>query len=1175
MRLQQIELIKYGKFTHQRLDFPRGEHDFHLIVGANEAGKSTLRRAIAELLYGMPLRSEMDFVHPLAELRLGAVVESEHGCLAFHRARGRKSLRRPDDEVLAETELARHLGSSTSQAVFERMFCLDLAGLLEGGQTILDAADDVGQLLFQSAAGISSLGAVRDELADEAGKLYAPRKSGERAFYRALDQYEAARQALKASTVNTKQWNAANSKLEAVQAEIAQASERYNTLVIERQRLERLRRIAPRVAQLRDAQAEMQRLSTAVLFPADAAQRLAHGELSIATQSTALQLHQDKLASLQAQLDALQIDQTVLALAPQVEALAEQRQAVAQHPRSIERRSDEVQALLQQAAQLTTQLGWPADEEGIRAQLPSTLALKTLKTLAQDRGGFAQARQSAEENHHRAKLALERLQARQSTETMQALAPELAIALHEAQAFRQSPARQRTQQAALQLARQQLEQALAALSPWTMASEALAALVLPTEERIAALKTERASLAARADTAGQQHAHAREQARQSALLLTQFSSGRSLVTLDQVLQARQQRDDIWSRIKTQAEALDAAAQRMDQAIVHADHLVDSQRDSATDSAQLISLRQDSERDAAAEAARAQDMARADSALAAFDAQWIEDAKRAGLAGMALADISAWLGKRKTALEAAAAVEEKTLELQTECSAADQAANRLRAVLPPGGAGSEDSSLAELCASAEALISQQQAARAAAEMQQRQLQEAESELAHQVQMLQARNSELQQWQQKWRAALSAAHLDQAVQTDEAAAGAVELAENLQKLISEVSDKRSNSIQAMQRELSRFKDDAAALLKELALPVDDSIDAFDTAQKLATRLQQAKETKKEQERLNGERQAADAAVNKAQESLAAARAGLSTLYQLAGSEDSAVLRQLIAQSDRRQACEQEERQHRQAIVDAGDGLTLDALITDYEIQDPAALKPRLDELDSALAQAIDHKAKLAGELTQAQAELQRVHGGADAAVAEAKRLESLAQIGDAAERYIKVASATRLLRWAIDRYRERKQGPLLQRASALFSQMTLGRFERLAPDFEQTPPKLTALRAGGERVAIEGLSEGTRDQLFLALRLAALEMQMAGDRPLPFIADDLFVNFHDSRSRAGLAALGQLSRSTQVIFLTHHQHLVNVARECIGANINVVELDGVKTPDRDSAHAMGPANPSAPA
>ena len=48
-------------------------------------------------------------------------------------------------------------------------------------------------------------------------------------------------------------------------------------------------------------------------------------------------------------------------------------------------------------------------------------------------------------------------------------------------------------------------------------------------------------------------------------------------------------------------------------------------------------------------------------------------------------------------------------------------------------------------------------------------------------------------------------------------------------------------------------------------------------------------------------------------------------------------------------------------------------------------------------------------------------------------------------------------------------------------------------------LVALRPEGERVRIEGLSEGARDQLFLALRLALLERRVG--EPLPFIGDDI--------------------------------------------------------------------------
>jgi len=87
----------------------------------------------------------------------------------------------------------------------------------------------------------------------------------------------------------------------------------------------------------------------------------------------------------------------------------------------------------------------------------------------------------------------------------------------------------------------------------------------------------------------------------------------------------------------------------------------------------------------------------------------------------------------------------------------------------------------------------------------------------------------------------------------------------------------------------------------------------------------------------------------------------------------------------------------------------------------------------------------------------------------------------------------------------------------------------------------------------MSEGTRDQLYLALRLAALELHLEQTTPLPFIADDLFINYDDKRAKAGLEALAKLSESTQVVFLTHHDHLVSVAQEVFGDKLNVVSLN----------------------
>jgi uncharacterized protein YhaN len=222
------------------------------------------------------------------------------------------------------------------------------------------------------------------------------------------------------------------------------------------------------------------------------------------------------------------------------------------------------------------------------------------------------------------------------------------------------------------------------------------------------------------------------------------------------------------------------------------------------------------------------------------------------------------------------------------------------------------------------------------------------------------------------------------------------------------------------------------------------------------------------------------------------------------------------------------------------------------DMAALRAELEDLTTQDEGLVNGLADFAGQRQAAKTALQAIGGSADAAKAEALRQEAIAKMSDAVERYIKVYSAARLLKWSIEQYREAKQGPMLSAASAIFARLTLGAFDKLTVDFDSEPLKLLGRRPNGAVVEVAGMSEGTRDQLYLALRLAALDMHLGQAHVLPFIADDLFINYDDERARAGLEALGDLSRKTQVLFLTHHDHLLSAVQKVFGSEVNVVRL-----------------------
>ena len=99
-------------------------------------------------------------------------------------------------------------------------------------------------------------------------------------------------------------------------------------------------------------------------------------------------------------------------------------------------------------------------------------------------------------------------------------------------------------------------------------------------------------------------------------------------------------------------------------------------------------------------------------------------------------------------------------------------------------------------------------------------------------------------------------------------------------------------------------------------------------------------------------------------------------------------------------------------------------------------------------------------------------------------------------------------------------------------------------------LIAIRDMGEECPVEALSEGARDQLYLALRIAAVETYAAQAEPLPFIADDLLVHFDDTRAAAAIALLADLGRTTQVILFTHHDHVVALAERQPGVGVQAL-------------------------
>jgi uncharacterized protein YhaN len=173
------------------------------------------------------------------------------------------------------------------------------------------------------------------------------------------------------------------------------------------------------------------------------------------------------------------------------------------------------------------------------------------------------------------------------------------------------------------------------------------------------------------------------------------------------------------------------------------------------------------------------------------------------------------------------------------------------------------------------------------------------------------------------------------------------------------------------------------------------------------------------------------------------------------------------------------------------------------------------------------------------------GGDDAVAriEERRRTLLLEIEDKAQHYLRlrlgIAAADRALR----AYRDQHRSSMMQHAAEAFRLISRGAYRGLGTQPGKDGDVLVALGAdGGSKLAAD-LSKGTRFQLYLALRAAGYR-EFAKLRPaVPFIADDIMETFDDHRAEETLRLLGEMSRLGQVIYLTHHGHLRDIAERTV--------------------------------
>lgn len=1159
MRFRRLDLIRYGMFTDFHIDLPApdGEKDpdFHLIVGANEAGKSTTRHAISDLLFGIETRTRFNFIHVNNDMRLGAILENGDSQLEYHRLkRNKQPLRSPDDTSMPDDALAAFTGNA-DRTSFEREFCLDHKRLETGGQSILNSKDDVGRMLFEASAGVGVFGDFLGKLEEEASVLWSSRYSKDREFYKAQDAFKAAQKVLKEATAKTTEWKNATQKVTDASEALTSATEEYQGLENIRTRLDRVRRVAQHFQTRKGKVDERTALGDVIILPESATEDLATAKSDIASADQQIIKYEALITKAAEDRDSVSADETLLSRKDEIVELSEERSRIKNHQSDIGKREAESEALSEDIRGLVRDLEWTiTDEDALAEALPSAVLRKDIESLANRYSGLSQATISANESAKTKERDIGILTKELDDLPDTKFPSGIASSLNTARELGNTETTKADIITRINRIQGAFDNHVAKLTPWTGSTEDLHQLAVPGDIQIEEFRNNERDFSAELKTLKERREEVISEINNSALKESQLHKDARPIASEDIEASRKGRDQLWADIRSGTKSAEKNSDEYEVKVKATDELADTRYRNANDAKELELLRNDI---AKSELERA----RLDEKVEDFEGQhrnlmndWQGEMDKLGLGNMSISTFLSWLGHYRSALGEAEKLTDEQAQLQKLDTQEASAVTDLRQALLQIDISEEITAtftLQQLIERAETEVLEAEKTRTRRE----QLKCDILQGTQNFEDLEAKGDNAKQqfedWQASWSAKTKACRLPDDI-LPQTAIEALSLIAELKEKLARNRDLRQSRILTMQRDLENFEQRA----KTLAQAVTGDLvgkNANEICHALCQLLDTTEQANGTRERALQELEKNTELLTNAQSSKTESEVRLVTHMKQAKVTTISNLEAAIGQSQSHQQLTSLIDDLTTTILDIGDGLSIEELEAEVAAEDLSSIAARLEEIKEQSNTAMSLRDDCVLQKQEAESERDKIHGQSDAATAEAQRQEALAQMAEVTQRYIKVRMGVHLLRWSIERYRDEKRGPLLDRASKIFSILTLGSFQTLEIDFDGDTPQLMGRRPNGNYVDFDGLSDGTGDQLFLSLRLAAVEMQLQHAQSLPFIADDLFINYDDDRAAQGFKALGELAMKSQVIYFTHHDHLIDVAHRAIGEQLNVTRLE----------------------
>lgn len=1174
MRFDRLELRCFGHFRDTSLSFPPHTSDFHIIYGNNEAGKSTALRAIEYLLFGFPKHISDDFLYPRTDLRIGATLSDRQGrSLSIVRRKGiKRTLRDLDDDQPIDAADLESFLRGVDHDDFRNRFGLSYERLVAGGRSLIEGGGDIGEALFAAGSGLAGLKNLRQQLESEVSDLFTPRGRTQRIAAH-LAAIQDTKQELLQATIPAARLLEQQSEYQAAVGRRDRLRQQLAELRSQRNRAESYRRVKQYANKRRGIARDLEPVADAPELDESFSERRREQTSERDVSGQLLASLQPQRKALRAELDSIVIDEAMLAHAGPVEQLAADlatyKKAVRCRP-ALEQR---LTAVEQEMQRLVNELGEAVSIEQVDSLVyPPQVRQKVQNAL--DR--YAGLVRDVERTTHRTRETrreLQRVQAQLESRRTELDPRSLQNALRSIGSPDQLVDAVAEAESAAASLRNQAENRARRLAGWAGGIEEFVGVTTPLPSTIDQIDADLAEAVQRLE---QSRTRAEEMEQRRDKLQRNIDRQHQVADLPSIEllhTARQRRDHLWRFLRRarraswdasqlepagplfrvtdediepirqileefEAQSIDELEDLFQESIRHADQLADRLRNEAEAVARL-----QADRHALAEleetlAAAAAEIERATAHVQRVDRRWRDVWKKTLAHSLSPAEARQWVDQHNEILRLVEQSDQQSAVAEQNRAKIESATDRLVELAGVSPPQDPIRGFVQLVDEAAIRLDQMQ--------QQREESRALSALCGQLQQQDERAQEaarqaaeqLEQWSRAWEAI--ACEIGLPANSDPT------LARQRMDTCGDLLSHKREQIALQQQleenavEVQSFTEELEKLVARVASDLE-GIPATEAVPQLAGRLAEVRENQRRKLDLEEQLKKIELQIEQANGRRRAAEAALAALCAEAACELVEELPSVEQRSRKAHQLRVELAGMDRVIGELAGNNSPDQLLADAEQCDQTELELECERLDRELS-AIESQYEEAAESAAVLEDRLRHSDTSERAASLQERLEEqLAELAVDTRRWCRLRLAQSLLDESIQRYRRQAQGPVLQRASVHFQRLTRAAMAELRADFdEQGKGVLCGVRPDGGVVTVGGMSDGTADQLYLSLRVAALELHFQSHGPTPVIIDDVLINFDDDRTRAALQVLLELSQQTQVIFFTHHRRVVELAR-----------------------------------